>query len=159
MSCSGRSPGLGCSANSFLVVLLGGALLRPVLCALLLDWRLLLSVGAAAVGHRAIRRLADLRAPRSRRAIWVSHRAARRDEPPQGDADWAWQGDLCAARFFVSARSDRARAVSRCAARGLGRDQKCREAANVQRERAGVAAASPAQLPSAALSCCCSARC
>jgi hypothetical protein len=91
------------SFAGFLVVLLGSALLQPVLRARLLDWRLLLSVRTTAVITAPfVTHLADWRRARSRRAVWVRHGAACRDEPPQGDADWAWQGDLCATRLSVS---------------------------------------------------------
>ena len=95
-------------------------------------------------GHRAVRRLAHCGPARSRRAVWVGHGAACRDEPPQGDADRSRLGDLCAAGFSVSARSDRARAVSGRPARGMDRDQTCREPTNVRTRRAGLASAAPA---------------
>ena len=100
MSCSGRSPGLGCSANTAMPVFFSccwGARYCSLLRARLLDWRLLLSVGAAAVVAAPfvawlIEGRHDL--------VALSHGSACRDEPPQGHADWAWQGDLCAARFL-----------------------------------------------------------
>src|SRR4029078_7407872 len=72
------------------------------------------------------------------------HGAACRVTPPQVAATRSRQGDLCAAGFSLSARSDRARAVSGRPARGMGRDQTRREPANVRGRRAGWAAASPA---------------
>jgi hypothetical protein len=111
------------SFAGFLAVFLGSALLQPALRARLLvlahaseHWR-------RRIGHRAVRLLVGYRAPRSRRALWLIRRTHGGGRSPQGDGHRTRQGDLRAARLLVSARSDRARAFPRHAARGLGCDQ------------------------------------